>query len=572
VKRTLATRLLAGYALTVVAVLALLAVVLDRTLERAFLEELTDSLEGQAHAVRAALPAEAGALQEQAAALGRELGIRVTVVRTDGVVVADSTGDPSGFENHAGRPEVRAALAGRVGVASRVSESVGRPFRYVALPPREGLVVRVALPLSIVEERLGEVRLLVGLGTALVAVVGIGAVWLVARGLTRPLRVMTSEVARMSEGDLSVRVPEGRTAELGLLAETLNRMAGDLGARIEQVRADGQRLEEILSAMEEGIVLVGAGQAIRYANPAVRRMLGTDPQSLRTLTPASLRPLVEDASESGRTSQREVETGLPVRTLLATAIPVAGGVLLVLRDVTAARRVEAMRRDFVADASHELKTPVAAIQAAAETLERTLRDDPEATARFAAQLRHEAGRLSRMVSDLLDLSRLESERPELGSVRLDQLAQEEAGRIGGHAREAGIELEVDIAPVTVAGSRKDLALLVGNLLENAVRYTPTGGRVRLDVGTIDGRAQMVVTDTGIGIPSRDLPRVFERFYRVDRARSRATGGTGLGLSIAKHVAEQHGGRIEAESELGRGSTFRVILPEGTARPRPGSAA
>jgi signal transduction histidine kinase len=219
-----------------------------------------------------------------------------------------------------------------------------------------------------------------------------------------------------------------------------------------------------------------------------------------------------------------------------------------------------MRRDFVADASHELKTPVAAIQVASETLERALHDDPEAAARFAGQLRHESARLSRIVSDLLDLSRLESERPVFEPVRLDLLARESAARLGDAAREAGVTLEVEARPLTVSGSTKDLALLVGNLLENAVRYTPSGGRVRLEVDSANGGALLAVEDTGIGIPSRDLPRIFERFYRVDRGRSRATGGTGLGLSIARHVTERHGGRIEAQSELGRGSTFQVWLP------------
>ena len=560
--RTLAGRLLAGYTLTVVAVLTLLAVGLDRTLEGEFLDDLTGSLVGQARAVRVAPPEGDAALQPAAVSLGRQLGVRITVIRPDGVVIADSTGDPSGFENHAGRPEVRAALQGQVGVASRLSETVGRPFRYVALPPRGDRIVRVALPLSIVQEHLERVRRLVVGGAAAAALVGVAAVWLVAQGLTRPVRRMAADVGRMSAGDLRTPVAGGRTAELSALADTLNRLAADLGARIDEARAGRAELEQILAAMEEGILLVEDGEALRHANPAIRRMLGGTPDRLRALTPAALRELVEDCRRSGEPRQGEVESGLPARVLRAAAIPLGTGgrVLLVLRDVTAARRVEAMRRDFVADASHELKTPAASIQAAAETLERALGDDPPAAARFAGQLRHEAERLSRIVSDLLDLSRLESDRPEFRPVHLDELAREEAGRIDGQARRAGVEVHVDAAPATVEGSPKDLSLLVGNLLDNAVRYTPRGGTVRLAVGTQDGAAVLTVADTGIGIPTRDLPRVFERFYRVDRGRSRATGGTGLGLSIARHVAELHGGRLQAESELGRGSTFRLILP------------
>jgi two-component system, OmpR family, phosphate regulon sensor histidine kinase PhoR len=426
------------------------------------------------------------------------------------------------------------------------------------------IVVAVAVLLAVVldQGRLGGVRLVVALGAGLAALVGVGAVWLVAKGATGPIRRITAEVERMSRGDLTARVEPSEGEELGPLAETLNRMADRLGARIEAVDRDREQLQQILGTMEEGVVLTGDGEGVRFANPAARRMLGATPETLRTLTPASLRILVEEVLATKGPAEREIETGLPIRNVLATGIPLreAGGVLVVLRDVTAARRVEAMRRDFVADASHELKTPVAAIQAAAETLERALRDDPEAAARFAGQLRGESARLSRLVSDLLDLSRLESERPVFEPVRFDLLAREEAARLDDSAREAGVTLEIAARPLTVSGSTKDLALLVGNLLENAVRYTPSGGRVRLEVGSEDGGVLLFVEDTGIGISSRDLPRIFERFYRVDRARSRATGGTGLGLSIARHVAEQHGGRIEAVSELGRGSTFQVWLP------------
>jgi two-component system, OmpR family, phosphate regulon sensor histidine kinase PhoR len=423
------------------------------------------------------------------------------------------------------------------------------------------IAVLALLTVALMQEGVGGVRMAVILGAALAALVGMVAVWAVAGGIARPLRRMTDQVERMSRGDLTARVPSGGEGELALLAETLNRMADGLGTRIEDVERDQAQLRQILEAMEEGIVLAG-DEGLRFANPAARRMLGGAPDTLRALTPASLRTLVEEVVATKEPAEREIETGLPVRNILAAGTPLrdAGGVLLVLRDVTAARRVEAMRRDFVADASHELKTPVAAIQVAAETLERALDDDPEAAPRFAGQIRQESARLSRIVSDLLDLSRLESERPVFEPVRLDLLAREAVERVGDSAREAGVTVEIAAVPVTVSGSTKDLALLVGNLLENAVQYTPRGGRIRLEVGSSNGRAVLSVEDTGIGIPSRDLPRIFERFYRVDRARSRATGGTGLGLSITRHVTEQHGGRIEAQSELGRGSTFRVWLP------------
>jgi two-component system phosphate regulon sensor histidine kinase PhoR len=558
---SLTRRLLTRYALTVIAVLAVLGVTLDRVLENAFLDDLTRSLQAQGHAVRAALPENQAEMQPVVVHLGNEMDLRITVIRTDGVVVADSSRDPATMENHAGRPEVRAALQGKVGLASRTSETVGTPFRYVALPARDGIVVRVALPLAIVQERLARVRLIV-VGSALgAAVLGLAAVSAVGRALTRPLHRMTESVAGLAAGDLHSRVPGGGSAELALLADTLNQMSERLGTSIEDAREAGETRDLVLSAMEEGILLVEADGSIPYANPAASTLLGAQPSEARSL-PTAMRRLVKEVRTSGAMRIDEIEAGFPSRLIRASGVPVtgAGRVLVVLRDVTEAHRVEAMRRDFVANTSHELKTPVASIQAAAETLRDAARNDPQATGRFAEQLYRDALRLSRIVADLLDLSRLEAELPALAPVRLDRLAAREAARVRDQAGRAGVTIEVRAEPVRVQGSAEDLTLLVRNLLDNAVRYSPDGGRVEVDVDSRDGEALLSVRDTGIGIPSRDLPRIFERFYRVDRARSRETGGTGLGLAIAKHVAELHGGRIEVESELGRGSEFRVRLP------------
>jgi two-component system, OmpR family, phosphate regulon sensor histidine kinase PhoR len=561
---TVASRLILLYTITVLAVVGLLAVALDRVLAAEFLTGLTDSLTVEARAVRRALPTDPNELQAATRSLGRELEVRITVIRTDGVVLGDSTRDPTVIENHGDRPEVRAALDGRVGVASRTSETTGAPYRYVALPPQDGRIVRLALPLQVVEARLARVRGLVLGGAAAAAALGLAAVWVVARGLTRPLRRMTDTVGRMSAGDLGARVDPEDTRELSLLATTLNHLASDLGERIDRARDERQRLDRILSTMEEGVVLVDPDETVGYANHAARRLLGREqgPSQARELTPPGIRLLLERARTGGKAAEDEVEIGRPRRLLRATAIPLEprGQVLLVLRDVTEFRRVEAMRRDFVADASHELKTPVASIRATAETVRTAIDEDPAAAARFADRLHRESVRLARIVSDLLDLSRLETERPGLEPVRLDRVVEEEAARLRDEARAAGVTLNATSEPATVQGSPKDLALLVRNLLDNAIRYTERGGSVLVEAAPRDGRAVVSVADTGAGIPSRDLPRIFERFYRVDRARSRETGGTGLGLSIARHVAEQHGGRIEASSELGRGSVFLVTLP------------
>lgn len=558
-------RLLSRYAVTVLAVLAVLAVVLDRGLHRAFLDELTDSLAAQARAVRAALPADDAALQRATVALGRDLEVRITVVGPDGRVVADSAGDPGTLPAPTGRPEVRAALQGRIGADTRPDEAAGEAVRYVAIPPEDGRIVRVALPVAVVEERLGALRALLAAGIAAAAILGLAAVVVLARGLTRPLQQVTESVAGMGTGNLDVRVDPSGPAEVALLADTINRMSERLRESMAATREATETRDLVLSALEDGVMLIEPDGGVAYANPAAATLLGAPPRSARELS-FGIRRAVE-AAAAGDPVEDELETAVPRRVLRAAAAPVGGGrVLLVLRDVTQTRRVEAMRRDFVENASHELKTPVASMQAAAETLVRAVREDPRAARRFAERLLQDAVRLSRVVSDLLDLSRLETERLALEPVRLDLLAREEADRVAGSAREAGIELDVEAEEVVVRGSSRDLSLLLRNLLDNAVRHTPAGGRVRVGVGRSDAEAVVTVADTGIGIPSRDLPRIFERFYRVDRARSRETGGTGLGLSIARHVVEQHGGRIEVESELGAGSTFRVRLPAGEPPP------
>lgn len=417
----------------------------------------------------------------------------------------------------------------------------------------------VLLDQTIVSDRLRSLRTVVATGAVLTGGAAILTAWLIARRVTRQLRRMTDSVERMAAGDTGVRIAPGETAEIDLLASTLNRMAQELGARIDQMADDRRTRDLILSTMEESVALIEADDRLGYQNPAARRTLG-DAETLSAVSPHAIRRLVAAARSGGGPVEEEIETGPPVRTLRVSAVPVGARVLVVMRDITRARRVEAMRRDFVANASHELKTPVASIQAVAETLRTAIRENPEAAADFAERLERETVRLSRLVTDLLDLSRVESERLPADPVRLDRVAAAGATPAAERARVAGLELRTDFVPCTVLGSAKDLAVLITNLLDNAVRFTPEGGRVEMSVRPAGGTAIIEVRDTGIGIPRRDLPRIFERFYRVDPARSRQTGGTGLGLAIAKHVAEEHGGRIEAESELGQGSTFRVTLP------------
>jgi signal transduction histidine kinase len=349
-------------------------------------------------------------------------------------------------------------------------------------------------------------------------------------------------------------------AQVRALTANVDRAEEDLRVRARSAE-EGRRVQDvILAAMQDGVLLLDREGRTVFANEALARHLGS-PAGRNPVVPVDLQKAASRAGYIGAETSAEVESR--GRWFRGIAIPVGndGSVLLVVHDVTEARRLDQIRRDFVANASHELKTPAASILAAAETIGSAAADDPAAVARFAGSMEREAMRLTRIVSDLLDLSRLEAGSELRETVRLDELAREEVARLRDGAATAGIELTlaaVEVSPVR--GSARDLALLIRNLVDNALRYTKEGGRVEVAVGPDGDRVKVRVTDTGVGIPSRDLGRIFERFYRVDRARSRETGGTGLGLAIVKHVAENHGGEISIESELDRGSVFTVRLP------------
>ncbi|MDP8956410.1 MAG: ATP-binding protein [Actinomycetota bacterium] len=553
------------HSITLVGILLVLGVVLERVLARYFVGQLTDSLTAQARGVQSSL-SDRTSLQDEAVRLGKSIGARITIIRTDGVVLADSEENPAMMANHRTRPEVRAALEGRVGVSSRLSATVGTAFRYVALPPDDRRIVRVALPLTAVDSRIRTVRLILTAGFGLAAIVGLMVLRVIAARLFRPLREITAAVSKSGEADDAPAVPERGTEELVLLARTVNQMRRELGQRIGALRDEQRTRDAILSALEEGVVLVGNSEEVLYRNDRAAEMTGTRGDG--TGLPRPLRGLVTRSRQASSSALAEFSLPPHQRIVQALAVPISARdqVLVVLRDITEARRAERVRREFVANASHELKTPAASIRALAETIGETVTADPGATPRFAEQLEREAVRLSQVVSDLLDLSRLESDTEVTGKVDVARLVADEVHRQVDRAKEAGVSLDFSgqADGVVVLGNGGDMALLVRNLLDNAIRYTGEGGAVHVSLARSDGEAVLAVRDTGIGIPSRDQGRIFERFYRVDRARSRETGGTGLGLSIVKHVAENHGGSVSVESELGRGSTFTVRLPSAAA--------
>lgn len=615
-------RVLGSFLAVMVLVILVQALVSGYVLRGAFLSNLETDLAREARGLSvtlsatvpaAATPSDTGAaltdpatLEEFARRMETATDTRITVIAHDGTVLADSEEDPSLMENHRSRPEVATALAGSEGRARRVSATLKEEMLYLAVPieagdlPWSSGVVRVAVPTSRVDPLLGYVLRLPFLVSLLLLAPILLLAYLVSRSFTRPIECLRTMAVGVADGDLSHRVGLRRSDELGQLGQALNHMADELESRVSRLAAEEEQSAEILTAMSDGVLVLDASGAVVRVNAAAARMLGAradDMPGRPLLQTARFFPVQAMAGRARATgSVMTDEVRLPdARVFWVQAVPLrlsrhapgwpsrggnaAGGpheysqVVLVFRDETARRRAEDVRRDFVANVSHELKTPLAGLSLLAGTLQQAVHDDPEQAEQFAERVGIEIARLTDLVTDLLVLSRLEhraSAAADLQSVDLTEITAAVVGGLRLQPEAARRTIELDAAsPVWVHGDGRQLATLVRNLVENALRYNRSDGRVCVAVRRDDDTASLVVRDDGLGIPRQEQGRIFERFYRVDKARSRETGGTGLGLSIVKHIAESHGGHVEVESTVGVGSTFTVTLPAAQEYRQPG---
>jgi two-component system sensor histidine kinase SenX3 len=418
--------------------------------------------------------------------------------------------------------------------------------------------IPLILLLSLFVDRSGD-QMLVAVSAGLL---GAGIVVLLARRIARPIAELTEQASAIAQGRLELTPHRSSVREIDQLGLAIADLARSADRRLADSEEASKTLEVVLGVLPQGTVLIDGDEHVIYANPSAYALLGAVPDQLQGLSPYQFQSAVREARERREPEVRVVDHGKSARRLRGVATPFAEDerVLLVVVDITERERADAIRRDFVANASHELKTPVSTIIASAETLQIALDRGDGSAASFARQIEESARQLDRMVGDLLDLSRLERETPDLAPVRLDLVVKDEVHRIRPLTDAKEITIELGTEPTMVAANHRDLATAVRNLLDNAIRYTDDGGRIAVTVRSGEDVAVLTVEDSGEGIPSRDLDRVFERFYRVDSARARATGGTGLGLAIVKHVAESHDGSVAVESELGVGSKFTVRLP------------
>ena len=513
----------------------------------------------------------------------RLLGLRVTLIAADGRVLGDSDVPPKrlpGVENHAGRPEVREALAGRVGRSARRSRTLDQDLIYVALPARDlpGIaVLRVAEPLRGLAPLRGRLFALSLLAAAITLALSLPAVLWVAARQSRRTRELESVAQRLGSDERGVRAREQPADELGRLGRAINLMAARARSRLDLLERERDERERILAHLDDGVVLLDGDGRVTRMNRSIAVLLG---QPLPALpgTPfqefaraPELDDLVARARRDDRTVEAEVRLWMPQPRLVgATAIPLGegprGAMLLVLHDLSEREALQRVRQDFVTNAAHELRTPLTSLRGYAETLLEGGLDDAEHREAFVRVIRDQAVRLEELLEDLLSLAELERPGARLKSAPCDlrAIAERQVAAYRARAARAGLALELEPGPaVELDADAARLDQVIANLVDNAVKYTEHG-TVAVRVGVENGRAWCEVSDTGSGIPESEVPRIFERFYRVDKARSREKGGTGLGLSIVKHIVTLHGGELSVASRPGEGSTFRFTLPRSRA--------
>jgi two-component system, OmpR family, phosphate regulon sensor histidine kinase PhoR len=585
--------------------LALVGLYLERREQESLVKQVAARLEAQASLLAAEAPESVVFGDAWARGAAARTKGRVTMIASDGRVLADSDEPSAQMDNHRERPEVSAALRAGSGKAIRFSDTVNRPLVYVAHSvPTAGsgpLILRLSVPLGEVSQGSGDFRRDF-LGIAVLSLLGASAIAVLwARGIAGQLRRMVAFAGGVSHGEMPDRLPTGSQDELGHLAVALNAMAAGLKATLERLEEEGRRSRTIVESMGEGLVVLDGRGRVSLLNPAAERLLGVSKHTalgrtaLEVVRSYEMDDLLQAAARQQGGANAEITLVHPQRrTLAGTAVAmrdvggVVQGTVLALRDITQLKRLEEIRMEFVVNVTHELRTPLTAIRGYAETLLHGDLADRETARKFLEIIHRHAERLGRLLNDLLELSNIELERTplHLRPVACGDLVRQGVTLLAPQAEKKGIHLSISVpedVPL-VLGDRDRLVQVLVNLIDNALKYTPANGKVTVAARRLTAEAQggrgagesgpapdtsaarpfdaveFSVTDTGIGIPEKDLPRITERFYRVDRARSREMGGTGLGLAIVKHLVAAHNGELAIESRLGEGTQVRIRVP------------
>ncbi|HYH00871.1 MAG TPA: ATP-binding protein [Terriglobales bacterium] len=526
-------------------------------------QSLSDKVKLFAHRVQTA---DRESLQQIVTEIAADSRARATVIDKSGRVLADSEADPATMENHGARPEFVAALGGKLGSDTRSSHTVGAPFLYTAAPVRDG-AVRLAYPLSAIQESTRTIRNTLLKASIIALVLAMIFAAYVASVVSRRLRNIVEFSQRISDGDLSARIDEHGTDEIAKTAAALDATARKLEQSFGAVQRSREELETVLNSMQEGVIAVARDGRVLWVNRQMRSVVQSGVRIGAPLTETLRDPdflsALQAVLENGGSRSVRLASVAPGRVYNAAIAPMPdGAAVAVLYDLTAIERVEKTRRDFIANVSHELRTPLTSIQGYAETLLEG-EHDSRSSREFLEIIRRNAWRMTRLTDDLLTLARVESRehRFDFHPALPSELLNEAAEVFRESARGAGVALEIEAGSVRPVNADPDaIHQVFSNLIENALKYAAAGKRIIIGSNDNGDFVQFYVQDYGPGIASEHLPRLFERFYRIDKARSRESGGTGLGLAIAKHIVLAHGGTIEARSDLHQGATFSFTLP------------
>lgn len=577
-----------SYLLITVLALTAASVYATRTLRHLYIGMLESDLATRARLVvhdieSHSLPLDSPALDGIVKTLGKLTATRITVILPSGRVVGESETNPDELENHRGRPEIQAAFAGRAGTELRYSATVRAPMMYVAVPLIQNqavaAVVRTSLPATLIDAALRGIYLRILTAGVCIAVLAALLGYGISRRISRPLEMLEAGAERLAAGDFSRRLEAAGTEEISRLSEAMNRMAGQLGERIRTILEQRNQQEAILSSMMEGVIAVDSRKRILSLNQTAAQWLNTS----ASLAAGKLVAEIVHDEDLFRFISRTLENPAEIeqvihlssgeaRWLHVHASPLCdaqgrqNGSVAVLHDITRLRKLENIRRDFVANVSHELKTPITSIKGSVETLLDGALRDPEDAPRFLEIISKQADRLNSIIDDLLSLSRIEQDE-EKNNVPLEPHALAnvlqsaiDACRIKAEEKRISILCLCD-DNVWIRINPPLLEQALVNLIDNAIKYSPGGSEIKIEAEHTPQGTSVHVRDRGCGIAPEHLPRIFERFYRVDKARSRRLGGTGLGLSIVKHIIQAHGGQVSVQSTPGQGSTFSLHLPE-----------
>jgi two-component system phosphate regulon sensor histidine kinase PhoR len=543
------------------------------------LQYAEQQMQGQARILAPALAAiQPSALAAWVERTGRQTGARVTVIGRDGAVLADSQHDASTMDNHATRPEVRQALAGRMGTSVRHSATLDADLCYLAVPAAisggPAVALRLAVPLQRIKFSIAEVRWLILRASLVAAGFALAIAYFISRAFTRRVRRIQAFAGELVNAEYSGSLATESDDELGSLARSLRGMADQFRAMLRRLSDESARRQAILASMVEGVLAVDADLRVTFSNDSFARAVRA-PGPISDGTPLldvvrdpALLDLLKAVISTGQPSRQRVTlVAAKARVFDVQAAPLdeapRQGAIAILHDVTELERLERVRKDFVANVSHELRTPLASIRGYAETLLDGALEDPQINRKFLEIISKNTFRLEQLALDLLSLSELEADReaPPAERVAVGDVARSAMHTVEAEAAARGVNLMLgEMGDWRVMGQSRRLEQVFLNLLYNAIKFNRPGGEVWLEASQAEGRVRITVSDTGIGIPSEDLPRIFERFYCVDKARSRETGGTGLGLSIVKHTVEKMSGSVTVESRLGKGSVFTLEFP------------